>query len=227
MSKDFDRTLTGVGYRGLRTRAGLRRYLEINGAALVSILLGLIGVAVFFTLQAIVIPIIGLLIGLWALYRHLDSPKEVGGFYLAIAGISISIATAFGGTGYTLWNYFFSVPRGYTVVDFAEMKLTKDGKIQNKIAELGRQNKKVFLKGYMYQDRMRSGLVHFVLVRTVAHCKFCSPFQNPADMIDVSIVNGQKVNYRTAAVHVGGTLFVNENFTHGEMPYHIEADVFR
>jgi hypothetical protein len=227
MSKDFDKELTGVAYRGLRTRAGRRRYLEINGAALVSICLGFIGVTTFFTLQCVAIPITGLLIGLWALYRRLDSPKEIGGYYLAVAGIGISCIMAFGGSGYGLWNYFFSVPRGYTIVDFAEMKLTKDGKIQDKIAELGRQNKKVFIKGYMYQDRMRSGIVHFVMVRTMAHCKFCSPFQNPADMIDVSLVNGLKANYRTAAIHVGGTLFVNENFVHGEMPYRIEADVFR
>jgi hypothetical protein len=227
MSSDFDKALTGVGYQGLRTRAGLRHYLEVNGVAFVSILLGLIGVATFFTLQVVFVPMIGLLVGFWALYRHLDSPKEVGGFYLAVAGIGLSCAMTFGGTGYGLWNYFFSTPRGYTVVDFAEMALTKNGKVPEKIAELGRQNKKVFIKGYMYQDRMRSGIVHFIMVRTVEHCKFCSPFQNPADMIDVSLVNGQKVNYRTTPVQIGGTLFVNENFVHGELPYHIDADVFR
>ncbi|MDR1492748.1 MAG: hypothetical protein LBT05_08505 [Planctomycetaceae bacterium] len=227
MSSDFDKTLTGVGYKGLRTRTGLRRYLKVNGVALVSILLGLIGVATFFTLQVVFVPIIGLLLGLWALYRRLDSPKEVGGFYFAIAGIGISCVMAFGGTGYGLWNYFFSVPRGYTAVDFAEMALTKDGKVPEKIAELGRQNKKVFIKGYMYQDRKRSGIVDFIMVRTVEHCKYCSPFQNPADMIDVSLVNGRKVNYRTTPIRVGGTLYVNENFAYGEMPYHIEADEFR
>jgi hypothetical protein len=227
MSSDFDNKLTGVGYKGLLTRAGLRRYLEVNGVALVSILLGLIGVAAFFTLQVVFIPILGLIVGLWALYRHLASPKEVGGFYFAMAGIVISIAMTFGATGYGLWNYFFSVPRGYTVVDFADMALTKDGKVPEAIAELGRQNKKVFIKGYMYQDRMRSGIIHFIMVRTVEHCKYCSPFQNPADMIDVSLVSGQKVNYRTTPIRVGGTLYVNENFTYGEMPYHIEADEFR
>jgi hypothetical protein len=66
-----------------------------------------------------------------------------------------------------------------------------------------------------------------MLVRTVEHCKFCSPFQNPADMIDVYCVPGMTVNYRTTPVKVGGTFYVNEHFRPGEMPYLIEADQFR
>ena len=227
MQKEFDKTLTGVGYKGLKTKAGFRRYIEINAVALISILLGLTGIATFFTWQMVFVPLLGLLVGFWALYRHLDSPSEVGGFYLAVAGIAISLVMSTGGSGLEIWRYHFSVPRGYTVVDFADMALDKNGKIPEKIAQLGRENKKIFLKGYMYQSKRRSGLTNFTLVRTVEHCKFCSPFQNPADMIDVYCVGGLKVNYRTTPVKVGGTFYVNEYFTPGEMPYLIEADQFR
>ena len=105
--------------------------------------------------------------------------------------------------------------------------LDKNGKVPEEIAKLGRENKKIFIKAYMYQSKRRSGLTDFILVRTVEHCKFCSPFQNPADMIDVHCVGGLKVNYRTTPVKVGGTFYVNENFRPGEMPYMIEADQFR
>ena len=229
MQNEFDKTLTGVGYQGLKTKAGLRRYIEVNAVALVSIVLALIGIATFFTWQVVFVPIIGLLVGLWALYRHLDSPSEVGGFYLAVTGIVLSLVMSLGGSGLEIWRFHFSVPRGYTVIDFADLALDKNGKVPENIAQLGRENKKIFLKGYMYQSQRRSGLTNFVLVRTVAHCKFCSPFQNPADMIDVYCVGGLKVNYRTTPVKVGGTFYVNENcrFGDGQMPYLIEADQFR
>ncbi|MCL2119907.1 MAG: hypothetical protein FWH27_15930 [Planctomycetaceae bacterium] len=229
MQNEFDKTLTGVGYKGLKTKAGIRRYIEVNAVALISIVLGLIGVTTFFSWQTVFVPILGLLVGLWALYRHLDSPGEVGGFYLAIAGIVVSLVMSVGGSGLEIWRYYFSVPRGYTVVDFADMALDKNGKIPEHIAQLGRENKKILVKGYMYQSKQRSGLTNFILVRTVEHCKFCSSFQNPADMIDVYCVGGLKVNYRTTPVRVGGTFWVNEHsrFGDGTMPYLIEADQFR
>ena len=227
LQNEFDKTLTGVGYKGLKTKAGLRRYIEVNAVALISILLGLIGVTTFFTWQTVFIPLVGLLVGLWALYRHLDSPSEVGGLYLAVSGIAISLAMSLGGSGLEIWRHYYSVPRGYTVVEFGDMALDKNGKVPEHIAKLGRENKKIFLKGYMYQSKRRSGLTNFILVRTVEHCKFCSPFQNPADMIDVWCVGGLKVNYRTTPVKVGGTFYVKEYFAPGEMPYLIEADQFR
>jgi len=224
---EFDKTLTGVGYKGLKTKAGFRRYIAVNAVALISILLGLIGVTTFFVWQAVFVAVLGLLVGLWALYRHLDSPSEVGGYYLAVAGIAISLVMGLGGCGLEIWRYHFSVPRGYTVVDFADMALDKDGKIPEHIAQLGRENKKIFLKGYMYQSPRRSGLDHFILVRLKEHCKYCSTFSNPADMINVYFVRGMKVNYRTTPVKVGGTFYVNENFQYGDLPYLIEADQFR
>jgi hypothetical protein len=234
MQNEFDKTLTGVGYKGLKTKAGLRRYIEVTAVALISITLGLIGVTTFFTWPAVFVPVLGLLVGLWALYRHLDSPGEVGGYYLAVAGIVVSLGMGLGGSGLEIWRYYFSVPRGYTVIDFAELALvdengrpSKSGRVPEKIAQLGRENRKIFLKGYMYQSKQRSGLTNFILVRSIEHCKFCSPFTNPDDMIDIWCVGGLKVNYRTTPVKVGGTFYVNENFMPGEMPYLIEADQFR
>ena len=224
---EFDKSLTGVGYKGLKTKAGLRRYIEINAVALISITLGLIGVATFLVWQMVFVPALGLLVGLWALYRHLDSPSEVGGYDLAVAGIAVSLVMGLGGSGLEIWRHYYSVPRGYTVVDFADLALDKNGKVPEKIAQLGRENRKIFLKGYMYQSKQRSGLTNFILVRLLEHCKFCSAFDNPADMIDIYCVGGLKVNYRTTPVKVGGTFWVNENFQYGDKPYLIEADQFR
>jgi len=117
------------------------------------------------------------------------------------------------------------------VVDFADLALDKDGKIPEYIAQLGREKKKIFLKGYMYQSQRLSGLDNFILVRTVEHCKYCSVFSNPADMIGVYFIPGMKVNYRTSSVKGGGTFVVIDNYqkdTHyGAMPYTIIADQFR
>jgi hypothetical protein len=46
-------------------------------------------------------------------------------------------------------------------------------------------------------------------------------------MISVHCVGDLKVPFRTRAVHVGGELYVNPAFRYGELPYHIEADIFR
>ena len=47
-------------------------------------------------------------------------------------------------------------------------------------------------------------------------------------MIAVNLENGMTVSYRAnKIVGVGGILYVDPNFKPGEIPYSIEADVFR
>jgi len=227
--KEFDKELTGVGYKGLRSRVGLRGYRAINTLALVSIALGLVGVTTFFVWQFVFLSLLAAGLGTWALLSYLNSPEEVTGYYLAVSGIVISLVIGTAGAGWFAWNYYHSVPKGYLVVDFADMALDKTTrKLPENIVALGRERKKVFIKGYMYQGgQQRSNLRNFMMVRTVEHCKFCSPHTNPTDMIEVVLANDMKINLRTTPIRVGGTLYVNENFAYGELPYFIVADVIK
>ncbi|MDD3588328.1 MAG: DUF3299 domain-containing protein, partial [Thermoguttaceae bacterium] len=125
------------------------------------------------------------------------------------------------------WLYYHTAPSGYLVVNFDDMGINpKTGKIPDHIAEL--DNRKIYVRGYMYPTNRQSGIEDFTMVRTLAHCKFCSPGTNPADMIAVELEKGMAVNFRAnKPVFVGGILHVDTNFKSGEIPYSIEANIFR
>ncbi|HBT76919.1 MAG TPA: hypothetical protein DEB39_08335 [Planctomycetaceae bacterium] len=227
MSNAFDESLTGATYDGVEMKTDPTGYRIVLGLSVGSVVFGLISGLAFLAWSMLLIPVVGLSLAMIAIWRILKAPDELGGFYMAVAGGALSTLLGLGCLGWLLWDYYGSIPVGYEYVDFNEMVLTPDRKLPEKIIRLGRERRKVFIKGYMYQGRRLQGITDFIMVRTQAHCKFCSPEQNPTDMIDVTLVGDLKVAYRTRPVRVGGTLYVNENYAYGELPYLLVADVFR
>lgn len=228
MSQEFDQTIEGTSYESMRRAAGKRYYRLLNTLAVLAVVGGLLSPFLFISWWFLCFPLFGLACGGFALWNMLNAPEETTGFPFAIGGIVLCLLFALAGGGWQIWSYYGMVPKGYQLVNFDDMRLDpKTGKLPPEIVKLGKERRKIFLKGYMYQGRQLQGIKDFVLVRTLEHCKFCSPQQNPTDMIDVHLVGDLKVAYRIRPVRVGGILYVNENFAYGELPYYIEADVFR
>jgi hypothetical protein len=176
----------------------------------------------------VICPLLGAVCGLFGLYRILSCPFDYTGRNFALAGIVFSLVLGLVATGWGIWNYYFNIPYGYTAVNFLDLRPDpKTNKLPEHILEIAKEHRKIYIRGFMYPGRQLSGIENFMLVRTVAHCKFCSPEQNPFDMISVHCVGELKVPFRTRAVHIGGELYVNPAFRYGELPYHIEADLFR
>ncbi len=161
-----------------------------------------------------------------ALRRILRAPEELSGMVPATLGMGLGILVGVSASIFQVWYYYHNAPPGYEVVEFDSLGFDKKGKVRPEILAL--DGKKVYITGYMYPTDRHAGIESFQLVRLLAHCKFCSPGTNPADMIAVNLENGMTVSYRAnKIVGVGGILYVDPNFKPGEIPYSIEADVFR
>ena len=226
---EFDQSLSHLDVDDMDGKEAQRSYLNFNIMAIGAFVLSILSALTLLNWRLVPIPVVALILGGISLRKTVNSPQEIGGFHFAAA--SLLIATVLGGGG-TWWNYRVDsrrVPVGYTFVDFEEMQHDhKTMKLPEKIVNLGKEKRKIYLKGYMYQGRQMSGIRDFVIVRTKEHCKFCSPQQNPTDMIDVHISTGKTINFKTTPIYVGGVLYVDETaISRGTLPYFIDADIVK
>lgn len=201
-------------------------YKEINTLAVISIVAAVVSALGFFFKPFILLAAVGFILGYLAFRRILRASEEQGGMVLATAGMGLAFLIGVSASIFQVWYYYHNAPPGYEVVEFDSMGFDKKGKVRPEILAL--DGKKVYITGYMYPTDRHSGIESFQLVRLLAHCKFCSPGTNPADMIAVDLENGMTVSYRAnKIVGVGGILYIDPNFKPGEIPYSMEADVFR
>ena len=228
MTQVFDETISTITKEELRGRGGAAWYRAVSVSAVVAFVLSLFTPLMLLSTWFIICPLIGVICGLFGLYNILSCPFDYTGRVFALGGIIFSFVLGIGAAGWGIYLYYFNVPYGYTAVHFLELRRDeRTNRLPEHILKLVEEQRKIYIRGYMYPGRQLSGIQNFTLVRTQEHCKFCTPEQNPFDMITIHCTGELRAQFRTKAVHVGGTLYVRENFRPGELPYHIEADLFR
>ena len=229
MKQIFDDALKGAYHsidaaQDTEQTVDYKQVATLSVGALVAAVFGILG---FFWTPFIASSILGVTLGVLAYRKIMRAPEEMTGGKLATISIVASALLAVSSTCWRTYSYFTSAPPGYVIVPFDSMGLTKDGEIDEKILEL--DGRKVYIEGFMYPTKQHAGIENFTLVRTVGHCQYCSPGQNPADMIAVQMERGHSVKYRAnKSVAVGGVLSVDPNWRNeqGAIPYSIKASVF-
>ena len=203
-------------------------YRSLAAESVGSLVFGVLSALTFLHWSLAVFPIIGIILGVTALRKILNATEELSGFELSTAGVALSVVFWLGGSAWLYYSYSHSIPAGYEVLLFDELKGDpKTGKLPDRIIQFAKNEQKVFVAGFMYPGRKMTGIESFMLVPTLDHCKFCTPTRNPTEMIDIQMVDGLTASFRTRAVRVGGTFSINPHYRVGELPYRIEADVFR
>jgi hypothetical protein len=228
MLQEFDESISTITKEEISGKGITVGYRAVSILAVVAFVLSLFTPLMLLSNWFIIFPLIGAVCGVFGLYNILSCPFDYTGRGFALGGIIFSFLLGITAAGWGTWHYFFSIPYGYTVVHFLELRPDeKTNRLPEHILKLAEEQRKVYIKGYMYPGRQLSGIQNFTLVRTQEHCKFCAPEQNPFDMITVFCTGDLRAQFRTKIVNVGGTLYVNEDFRYGELPYHIEADLFQ
>ena len=228
MSQEFDESISTITREEISGRGITVGYRAVSILAVVAFVLSLFTPLMLLSNWFIIFPLIGALCGIFGLYNILSCPFDYTGRGFALGGIVFSFLLGIGAAAWGVYLYYFSIPYGYTAVQFLELRPDeKTNRIPEHILKLAEEQRKVYIKGYMYPGRQLSGIQDFMLVRTQEHCKFCSPAQNPFDMITIHCTGELRAQFRTRTVNIGGTLSVNEDFRYGELPYHVEADLFR
>jgi len=228
MSQEFDESISTITREEISGKGITVGYRAVSILAVVAFVLSLFTPLMLLSNWFVIFPLIGALCGIFGLYNILSCPFDYTGRGFALGGIVFSFLLGIGAAGFGVYLYYFNVPYGYTAVHFLELRPDeKTNRLPEHIMKLAEEQRKVYIKGYMYPGRQLSGIRDFMLVRTQEHCKFCSPEQNPFDMISIHCTGELRAQFRTKIVNIGGTLYINEDFRYGELPYHIEADLFR
>ena len=203
-------------------------YRSLTAESVGSLILGVLSALTFLHWSLAIFPIMGIVLGVAALRKILNATEELSGFEISTAGVALCALFWISGCGWLYYSYSFAIPPGYIALTFDELKADpKTHKVPDHIIRYAEEGQKVFLIGFMYPGRKMTGIESFMLVPTLDHCKFCTPTRNPTEMIDVQMVDGLTASFRTRAVRVGGVFSINPDYLHGELPYRIDADVFR
>jgi len=226
---EFDDALKGIYSDNTEVRQEQTTdYRSLTAESVGSLILGVLSALTFLHWVLAIFPIMGIVLGVAALRKILNATEELSGFEISTAGVALCALFWAGGYAWLYYSYSYAVPPGYYPVSFAELKADpKTGKLPDTILKYAEEGQKVFLVGHMYPGRKMTGIESFMLVPTLEHCKFCTPTRNPTEMIDIQMVDGLTASFRTRPVRIGGVFSINPNYIAGELPYHIEADVFR
>lgn len=207
--------------------AAQSRYQSVSLFAVLSVVLGLLSILTAFGWLFAFIPVVGILLSLWAQHRILRSPETTTGMRVAQVGLWLSVAMWLVGTIGWLYVQAREVPHGYKPLTFKMMQAEGKGATMVPPEIEQYDGKRVYLKGYMYPGRQTIRLKQFLLVPTKGHCKFCMSAIPPEQIIEVELAGDLTTDYVSYATGVGGRLRIDKEVAKGKrrgLPYRIEAD---
>ncbi len=206
-------------------------YRALSGLAVASVIFGCLSALTFLDWSMAIVPVIGIVLGWVALRRIRRNPEESLGERWALAGITLCAVFWVGGYGWLTNAYFHQTPPGYQLISSKilqpdpnrpDLRVSEDAEMLDK--------RQVFVWGWMYPGRQRTGIKEFLLVDDPGTCNFCAPQPRPTQLIRVKLMNNLKVEYTTRQVGVGGEFTVHSDPTDaasGGLVYQIEADCLR
>jgi len=228
MTQEFDKSISTITKEEITGRGITVGYRAVSILAVVAFILSLFTPLMLLSNWFIIFPLIGAICGVFGLYNILSCPFDYTGRGFALGGIVFSFLLGIAAAGWGVYLYYFNIPYGYTAVTFQDLRPDeRTNRLPEPIVKLAAEQRKVYIRGFMYPGRQLSGIQNFVLVRTQDHCKYCMTQLKPHDMINVHCTGDLRAQFRTKAVHVGGVLYINENPRFGEPLYLIDADLFR
>jgi hypothetical protein len=205
-------------------------YRALSSTAVASLVAGLLSVLCFFGWPLAVIPLLGFLLGIRALWRIRRYPDELTGTRLAMAGIVLSVLFFAGGWGWLSYVYMTEVPDGYERISFSQLQPAAE--VPNQLfppSSLELDGKRVFLKGYMRPGSQSSGIRQFLLVRDWKDCCFGDSMPKLTDMVLVDLKDPLRADFSYWPRGLAGTFRVRPE-TLGRpdgVLYYLEADYFK
>lgn len=208
-----------------------RPYRALSKAAVSSFILGLLGLTALMTPLLIVLPLVGIGLGVAALRSIRAYPDELSGRGLAWTAIVLNGLMAFVATGVHAMIYATEVPPGCIRTSFAELqpsKQTPDSPVPPRAKEL--DGKRVFIKGYVYPDGQQYNIKRFVMVPDMGTCCFGGQ-PKLTDMVEVTLQDPLRVEFARRKRKLAGVFRVDEQLKPvsglGGVYYQLDADYVR
>jgi hypothetical protein len=225
-------TMTDVSLSTFDSPDEVHPYRTISRAAILSVVLACLSVLALISPVLVVLPILGLVLGLSAFSSIRRFPLEYTGLGLALTGVVICGAIAATSTAYHTYVYYTEVPEGYTRISFGDLQPDPSRPEPIPDEAINLSGKQVFIKGYMHPGVASSGKVnHFILVPDMGTCCFGGQ-PKATDMIEVYIPNdAYRVAYAPRRMKLMGTFAVSTRPTESlgltDVWYHMRADVVK
>lgn len=173
------------------------QYKSLCAWSLISVGLGLLSVLAFLDWPLLILPVLGVFMGVLGWRRIARRPQELTGLRAARVGIMLSALFLVAGGGYRTFVYVTEVPPGHERISYSNLK-----DVRGVQADL--DGEKVFIKGYVYPTS-KSTFNQFVLCRDNGDCCFGgSP--KWSDMILVRLKEGEEMQFSRWQKKVAGTL---------------------
>jgi hypothetical protein len=170
------------------------QYRALSPAAVTSCVLGLASGAAFFDWWLVVLPVLGLALGVFALRRIAAREDELTGRHVAMGGVVLSGLCLIGSQGRHWYERLTEVPDGHIRISYADLQPPERSVVPISDAARDFDGQRVFIKGYVLAGNRTKGIRTFILVRDQGDCCFGG---NPklTDRILVQLKDGETFNY--------------------------------
>ncbi len=206
-------------------------YRTVSKAAVVCVVFAVMGLLLAFVhLLFVILPLLSIGFGLFALYTFRRYPDELTGQTITRIAVAASAIVLVSSIARHAWVYATEVPEGYDRISFYELKPDKRSRaaFPQRAQEL--DGEKVFLKGYVRPGLKKNRLKKFILVGDFGSCCFGG---NPeiTDVVAVTIKNeNDHVDYGYRVRKISGEFILHrrpKSVREKDLPsvlYEIEAD---
>ncbi len=209
-----------------------RKYRAVNGFAVTSFVFGVLSALAAVGWSMAVFPLTGVLSAWLAFRRYRRNPEEQTGLAFAKWGLGLSLGFWLLGYGYLTYLYYTAAPPGYLPVAYRSLQPDPglpDELVPPVAEELHKNKQRVFVRGYMFRARQRTGISEFVLVDDPGTCSYCAPKPKVTRLILVKLQGGLRTEFTTRMIGVGGVFSLHKEPEKemGGLYYRIDADIIK
>ena len=180
-------------------------YRALCSAAITSLLLGLLSAMAFLSPFLIVIPVLGILVGAYAVVQIRDRSAELTGSTFAWIGIALSSVLLLASVLFMVVIYVTEVPEGHARIFYRQLQ-PEEGRLEQKYPPFAESidGDQVFIKGYVFPGPQQHGIQTFLLVRDKGDCCFGG---NPkiTDRIQVTLGGAERLSFSPGLHKLAGT----------------------
>ena len=112
-----------------------QEYRALSAAAMTCLFLALLSVFSLLSIYLLAIPVLGILVGVYALMQIKQRSAELTGRGFAIAGITVSCVLFVLSLSYAAYVYATEVPEGYQRIDYSQLQ-PEEGQIDQLVPPL-------------------------------------------------------------------------------------------
>jgi hypothetical protein len=184
-------------------------YRSVSKAALGSLFLMLLGLTSLIFPPLLMLPALGVVLGIIATRNLRRYPEELTGRIPAVLGVVGSCLLLVGGSIMHAYVYMTEVPEGYTRISFDELQPQSSGAQPDEAGlPLELDGQRIFVKGYVHPGVSDLGRIkNFILVPDMGTCCFGGQ-PKLTDMIEVTILGRAGIQYSRRKQRLAGTFHV-------------------